>query len=427
MTRGLLLAVLASALIVTGSAGASASSGPTSLIDASPGVDAVVVRAPQEIALSFRDPVSAVRVRLFRDGDLVSSSDAAVDGALAVAPVESAGPGSYLVDWKGTDTAGAAIAGAYLFLVDPRGNNSIAVDREIAGASGALGGLRVIAAAIGAIGAVALLVGAVRWHGQAPAESSTGSVGVAALVTGIGSLLAGVTYGVPSDGSLPDLLDLGAVSSAVASAPGRAWLTATLLMGVMPFIVLLGRSGPSGWVAAGAVAVAAIAGLWVGVGLSWLVRLPWPLMCVGLATATALWLAIEAGRPVAVGVSVVIALAVAVPIVSGIRGSGTSAAVQTGDLLLEASLDPARSGINELHIYGFDLSGRESVLGSTSVVAYHQAMDVGPLDLPVLRAGPNHFLSYRAMLPLSGDWGFDIAVATPDGSGETASVEMHLR
>jgi len=427
MTRGLLLAVLASAMVVTGSAAASASSGPASLIDASPGVDAVVVRAPQEISLSFREPVSAIRVRLFKDGDLVSSSDAAVDGALAVALVESAGPGSYLVDWKGTDAGGAAIAGAYMFLVDPRGNNSIAVDREIAGASGALGGLRVIAAAIGATGAVALLVGAVGWLGRGPSESPAGSVGVAALVTGIGSLLAGVTYGVPSDGSLPDILDPGAVFSAVASAPGRAWLTATLLMGVMPFILLLGRSVHSGWVAVGAVAVVAIAGLWVAAGLSWLVRLPWPLMCVGLATATALWLAIEAGRPVAAAVSFVIALAVAVPIVSRVQGSGTSAAVQTGDLLLEASLDPARSGVNELHIYGFDISGRESVLGPTSVVAYHQAMDVGPLDLPVLRAGPNHFLSYRAMLPLSGDWTFDVAVATPDGGGEAASMEMHLQ
>ena len=94
---------------------------------------------------------------------------------------------------------------------------------------------------------------------------------------------------------------------------------------------------------------------------------------------------------------------------------------------MEVSLDPARSGVNELHLYGFDVSGRGSALGSTSVVAYHQAMDVGPLDLPVLRAGPNHFLAYRAMLPLSGDWTLNITVESPEGGGVAASMEMRLR
>ncbi|MGB5188300.1 MAG: copper resistance protein CopC [Acidimicrobiia bacterium] len=427
MTHGLLFAVLAAAMIVTGSSAASASGGPATLIDASPGVDAVVVRPPEEVSLSFREPVSAVHVRLFKDDSLVFSADAVVEETLAIAVVGSAGPGNYLVDWKGTDTAGAAIAGAYVFLVDPRGSNSIAVDREVAGASGALGGLRVIAAAIAAVGTVALLAGVVQWLEHAPAETPKRSIGIAALATGIGSLAAGATYGVPADGSLADIISPGTVSSTIASGPGRAWVTATLLMGVMPFILVLGRSVRARRVAAGATGVTAVAGLWVAVGLGWLVRLPWPLLCIALAVATALWLSIETGRPVAVGVSLVVALAVAVPIVSGIRDSGTSTAVQTGDLLIEASLDPARSGINELHLYGFDISGGGLALGPTSVLAYHQAMDVGPLNLPVLRAGPNHFLSYRAMLPLSGSWTFHVTVATPEGGTEVASMEMNLQ
>ena len=341
MIRSLLLVVLAAGMIVIGAAAALADDRPTSVIDSSPAADAVVVRPPEEISLSFRDPVSTVHVRLFKDGALASSSEAVVEETLATAQVEPAGPGNYLVDWKGTDTTGAAIAGAYVFRVDPRGDNSIAVDREIAGASGALGGLRVIAAAMAATGVVALLVGVSGWFRRPRSEPPARTTGIAAFATGIGSLTAGATYGVPSDGSLLDIFDLATISSAVASEPGRAWLTATLLMGVMPFVLMLGSSVSSRWVATGAIAVAAVAALWVAVGLGWLVRLPWPLMCVGLATATALSLSIEAGRPVAVGISLVVALAVAVPIVSGIRGSGVSSAVQTGDLLVEVSLDPA--------------------------------------------------------------------------------------
>jgi methionine-rich copper-binding protein CopC len=428
MIRGLLITILAGGMIAVGSAVASADDGPGTVIDASPTADSVVVRPPEEISLSFREPVASVHIRLFKDNDLVSSSDAAIEGTLAVAPVAEAGPGGYLVDWKGTDAAGTTIVGAYVFRVDPRGNNSIAVDREIAGASGALGGLRVVAAAIAATGVVALAVGVAGWVVRAPAQPAARIAGLSAMMTGIGALGAGATYGVPSDGFPQDMVDLSTLSSAAASGPGRAWLTAALLMGVVPFILVLGRSIDSRWVAAGAVAVAALSGLWVAVGLGWLIRLPWPLMYIGLATTAVLWLSIKAGRPVAVGISLAVALAVTVPLVSNVRGSATSSAARTGNLLIEASLDPGRSGVNELHLYGFDVSGRGAALGPTSVVAFHQALDVGPLDVPVLRAGPNHFLSYHAMLPLSGDWTLIVTVATSvAGGGESATMNVHLR
>ena len=427
MTRGLLLVVLAAALSVIGSSPAVADDSVSTMIDASPGVDAVVVRPPEEIALSFRYPVSGIDIRLFKDGVVIASAEANVDETLAVARVEAAGSGSYLVDWKGTDATGAPIAGAYVFVVDPRGNNSIAVDREITGASGALGGLRVIAAAVAAVGVVALLVAGVGRVSQTLSQIPARHVGMAALLTGVGSLMAGATYGVPADGSLRDLFDVAVLSSAAASGPGRAWLTAALLLGVMPFVLVLGRSSRPRWAAGGAVTVAAVVMVWVAMGLGWLMRLPWPLLAFGLATATALVLSIDAGRPVAAGIALVVLLAFAVPFVSDVRGSGASSATQAGDLLVEVALDPARSGVNELHVYGFDTLGRSTALGSTSVVAYHPALNVGPLELPVLRAGPNHFLSYRATLPLTGDWTLNVTARKPEGGEEPAAVEMHLQ
>lgn len=428
MTRGVLFVVLAAAALTVASASAAlADDHVSAVIDASPQIDAVVVRPPDEISLSFRDPVAAVHIRVFNDGDLVASTEAVVEEALAIAQVETTGSGSYLVDWKGRDAAGAAISGSYVFTVDPRGNNSISVDREIAGASGALGGLRVIAAALSAAALAVLLGACVKWLRLARLDAAGRAVGGSALATGVASLAAAATYGVPADGSLVDLFDPGMLSSTVASWPGRAWLTAALLMGVMPFVLVLGRSTRSKWVAVGATALALTTGLWVGVGLGWLVRLPWPLMCVGLATAAGLWLAIDAGRPIAAGIALAVLLAVAVPVVATTRGSGTSSVVQAGDLLVDVSIDPARSGVNELHVYGFDVSDRAAALESVSVAAYHQTMDVGPLPLPVLRAGPNHFLSYRAILPLSGDWTINVKLATPNGGGEVAAVEAFLR
>jgi methionine-rich copper-binding protein CopC len=427
MIRDLLLVVAATATIVLGPSAALAVDGSGALIDASPGPDAVVVRPPEEIALSFRDPVASVHVRIFKGGDIASSSESVVEDSLAIAPVELDGPGSYLVDWKGTDAAGAAISGAYVFVVDPRGDNSIAVGREITGASGALGGLRVIAAAVAAGGVVALVGAGGRWSRREGSVLPGRGITAATLVTALASLVAAATYGVPADGSPIDLFDPATISSAIASWPGRAWLTAALVMGVMPFVVVVGRSARSHGLAIGTTVLTAVAALWIAVGLAWLMRLPWPLTYTALVAAAALWLSIDRGRPIAAGIALVALIAVAVPVVSGIRGAGTSSAVQTGGLLIEVSLDPARSGINELHVYGFEVSGRGTALGPTSVVAYHQEMDVGPLELPVLRAGPNHFLSYRAMLPLPGDWTLDLAATTPEGGVEHAVIEMRLR
>jgi hypothetical protein len=246
-------------------------------------------------------------------------------------------------------------------------------------------------------------------------------------VTALASLVAAATYGVPADGSPIDLLDTATISSAISSWPGRAWLTAALVMGVMPFVVVVGHSARSRGLVIGTMVLAAVAAFWIAVGLAWLVRLPWPLMYAALAAAAALWLSIDSGRPVAAGIALVALIAVAVPVVSGIRGTGTSSAVQTEDLLIEVSLDPAKSGFNELHVYGFDVSGRGTELGPTSLAAYHQAMDVGPLELPVLRAGPNHLLSYRAMLPLPGAWTLDLAVTTPERGVQHSLVEIRLR
>ena len=65
MIRPLLLVVLAAGTIVIGATAALADDRSAAVIDSSPGADSVVVRPPEEISLSFRDPVSTVHIRLF--------------------------------------------------------------------------------------------------------------------------------------------------------------------------------------------------------------------------------------------------------------------------------------------------------------------------------------------------------------------------
>lgn len=424
MIRILVFGALIGASLGGGALTAQSADTPAELVDASPGVDLVVVRPPAEIALSFREPLESVRVRLFKDDRLLSTSDAVVQGSLALAPVETDGAGSYLVDWKGTTTADEAMAGAYLFVVDPRGDASVAVDRDVSGASGALGGLRVLAGLVATGGAITLLVGGTQWTIRPDAATAKQVFGIGATVVAIGAVAAAATYGVASDGAASDLLDIALPPAALASVPGRSWLTAALATGVLPFLIVLARSARGRALPVVSTAVAVFVVVWVSVGLAWLLRVPWPLLGAVMGVSAGLWVSIEAGRPLGVIAGLAVGVVLAVPIIQTMQGSGTSAAVQAGDLLMEASLDPARPGVNELHLYGFDMLGAEAALGQTSVLARHDEFGIGPMHLPLLRAGPNHFLSYDANLPFSGVW--TLQVSTGIGEDQAENVDMVL-
>jgi methionine-rich copper-binding protein CopC len=397
------------------------------LVDASPGADSVLVREPAEIALNFRVPVDTVQVRLFKDDRLLSASEATIEDSLAVVAAETDGAGTYLVDWKGTTASYQPLAGAYVFVVDPRGGGSIAVERDVAGASGALGGLRVMAGIAASGGAVALLAGALQWMFKPRSVSARRLVGIGGSLVAIGGVVGAATYGVPSDAAAADVFDLAVFPATLASVPGRAWLAAALTTGCIPFVIVLARSAGDRAPAIMAVVIAVAASLWVSVAMGWLLRMPWPLFVGIVAVGATSWIFIETGRPIGVLVALVAGSLLAVPIVQTVQSSGASAASQSGDLLLELSLDPAERGSNELHLYGFDVSGAGAALGSTTLAAEHEEWDVGPLDLRLVRAGPNHFLSYHADLPISGLWRFRVAAEIEDERSETVDMVLELR
>lgn len=397
------------------------------LVDASPGADSVLVRAPAEIALNFRGPLDTVRVRLFKDDQLLSTSEATIQDSLAVAAVEADGAGTYLVDWKGTTALQEPLSGAYIFVVDPRGSGTIAVERDVAGASGALGGLRVVAGIVAAGGALALLVGAMQWILRPRSASARRLVGIGAVLVASGGVVGAATYGVPSDAAPADVFNVAVLPATLASVPGRAWLAAALATGCIPFVIVLARSAGNRGPAIIGVVIAVAASLWVSVAMGWLLRMPWPLLVGVFAVGAALWIFIETGRPIGVLAALVTGIVLAVPIVQTVQASGASAAAQSGDLLLELSLDPAQRGSNELHLYGFDVSGAEAALGSTTLAAEHEEWDVGPLELRVVRAGPNHFLSYHADFPLSGPWTFRVAAEIGEERSEIVDMVLELR
>jgi copper transport protein len=55
------------------------------------------------------------------------------------------------------------------------------------------------------------------------------------------------------------------------------------------------------------------------------------------------------------------------------------------------------------------------------------ARGVGPLDVPVQRAGPGHFAAYGFVIPLRGSWQLAVTARTSDIDQTTATATVHIR
>jgi copper transport protein len=78
-----------------------------------------------------------------------------------------------------------------------------------------------------------------------------------------------------------------------------------------------------------------------------------------------------------------------------------------GSARMELTLDPARVGPNELHLYLFD---RRTGAQWTKAKELTAKVTRGQLSLPVElhKAGPGHYVAQQTLLPRRGDWTLDV-------------------
>lgn len=105
------------------------------------------------------------------------------------------------------------------------------------------------------------------------------------------------------------------------------------------------------------------------------------------------------------------ALASYAPPISAQAGPYSADAVD-GRLLTELTVDPARPGLNEVHVYLFDArtgvqfkAAKEVTVGATL-----PAEDIGPLELELRPAGPGHYVAPSASLGVTGEWTLGVVV-----------------
>jgi copper transport protein len=101
-------------------------------------------------------------------------------------------------------------------------------------------------------------------------------------------------------------------------------------------------------------------------------------------------------------------------------GGGAKPAVVTlvgTDLEVRAELTPGRTGTNELHLYVFDRDHRQVDVASMTVRMVRSGTSA-PVDVALVRAGQNHFLSAAIEVDDPGVWIVHADVTTADKVSE---------
>jgi copper transport protein len=93
------------------------------------------------------------------------------------------------------------------------------------------------------------------------------------------------------------------------------------------------------------------------------------------------------------------------------------------------TVDPARVGPNEMHVYLFDRrDGRQfDETKELTVTAQLPEKGIAPIELEATRAGPGHYFVSGATFGVKGDWTVKIASRVSDFDEFRAKVRVPVR
>ncbi len=103
--------------------------------------------------------------------------------------------------------------------------------------------------------------------------------------------------------------------------------------------------------------------------------------------------------------------------------------VDIGPARMELTVDPARPGLNEVHMYLFDRkSGAQyDRVKELRVSAALPEKQIGPVRLPAQKAGPGHYVVRQAEIAPAGDWTLAIDARVSKFDAYRAEVEVQVK
>lgn len=93
----------------------------------------------------------------------------------------------------------------------------------------------------------------------------------------------------------------------------------------------------------------------------------------------------------------------------------------------QLTVDPAKTGSNQLHIYVFGKNGELVDPQSVTITATQKAKQIGPLDFSLTHAGTGHWIGSSAALPIGGAWTFALTVTFSEFDKYVAETTAQIK
>jgi copper transport protein len=106
-----------------------------------------------------------------------------------------------------------------------------------------------------------------------------------------------------------------------------------------------------------------------------------------------------------------------------------SATKRMGPIELQTTIDPARVGANQLHVYLFDARNGAPYTNTKelTVQALLPSKGIGPLKAMMSKAGPGHYVANTLQLVPGGDWKLAVTDRVSDFDEYTTTLKVRVR
>jgi copper transport protein len=103
------------------------------------------------------------------------------------------------------------------------------------------------------------------------------------------------------------------------------------------------------------------------------------------------------------------------------------ATLNAGSVKIDTVLTPARRGPNELHLTALTAGGGIQDTVDMTAELSQPANDIAPIEVPLIRAGPGHYLSNSFVVPFAGTWQLTVKALITDVDEVTATADVPIR
>jgi copper transport protein len=104
-----------------------------------------------------------------------------------------------------------------------------------------------------------------------------------------------------------------------------------------------------------------------------------------------------------------------------------SAEMRSDLVLVDVTVDPAKAGPAALHFYTLSPTGGQQEVQDLTATLTLPSQEVGPLTIPVQRAGPGHFSAYNFNIPLRGSWKLEVKALLSEIDEATVNTTIPVK